>query len=110
MMDDVDHQIARRIKIQHEIGQKSVFMDNFVIGQEVLREELAGGNQYQQQYDLSTSVRDMLLAHSRQDVAHALSNTSSLLTHLKILDTNVRFANFWLLVIIGLLLSHRWWW
>lgn len=67
--------IRSQIKAQREFGQRGAHWDNYAIAQNVLHEEIEDGIGY----GLSRDQLDRLLAHARQDAAHALCNTKSLL-------------------------------
>lgn len=109
-MDDTDKRIQQRIQISKKMGSFHDTERGQIIAREILHDELEYHDSPQIVYEMSDAVKNRLLAHARQDASHAVCNTSYVLDKLKIVDTNLRFANFWLLVIIGLLLSHRWWW
>jgi hypothetical protein len=61
------------------------FFANFDKSCTVLREDLgeAGGHR-RHSYELDEFTRDILIVHARQDAAHALLNTGSLLIELRL--------------------------
>ena len=87
------------IRTQRSMGMKGEHWDNYAIGRDVLHGELGlNGEQPQHEYFLEESTRDTLLAHSRQDTAHALCNTKSLLDLNGKISSQLRLLNFLLLV------------
>jgi hypothetical protein len=65
---------------RRSLGQKGAFWDNYATARVTLEGDLGQfTDQPPAYYDLDEPTRDRLLAHARQDAAHALLNTSSLL-------------------------------
>ncbi len=62
-----------------EYGGASAFQINYVTAQNILHEETGRYGEHEIEYQFSRKTKDTLLAHGRQDAAHALWNTKSLL-------------------------------
>lgn len=85
---------------------------NLLVASNVLKEELGLFEGYDPpDYNLDKDTADVLLAHARQDAAHALTNTASILEQLTSVQRQVRFGLILQsLVIIGVaLLLWRIW-
>jgi hypothetical protein len=66
---------------------------NAVVAKNVLHEELGYIGEPREPYHLDQDTRDILLKHARQDAAHALANSTSVLRELRtIRKIIVRFA------------------
>jgi hypothetical protein len=99
-----DPALQSTIKTQRSMGLKGEHWDNYAIGRDVLHNELGWkGEARQNEYFLDENIRDTLLAHSRQDAAHALCNTKSLLDLNAKLSSQLRLLNFFLMVSVCLL-------
>jgi hypothetical protein len=59
---------------------------NYLIAKNVADEEMGRYGEHPLEYSLQQKTKDALLAHGRQDAAHALCNTKS------IMDQNARIA------------------
>jgi hypothetical protein len=57
--------------------------DNALIAQNVLLEDLGHFGPNTPKYSFDSETRDRLIAHARQDAAHALINTSTLLQEMQ---------------------------
>jgi hypothetical protein len=93
--------LQARITKQRQMGLKGEHWDNYAVAYNTLEGELGlNGQTAQHVYDLNQEQVNTLLVHARQDAAHALGNTRSLL------DLNVRvsrrllLANFLLFVTV----------
>ena len=90
--------LAGSIKAQRAIGMKGHNWDNYAVAQNILHEEIGhvapNHPLGQPHYEFDTTIRDRLLAHGRQDTAHALANTTSLLKEVQILNRNIIIL-FW---------------
>ena len=84
------------------MGITSEHQANYLIAKNVADEEMGRYGEHPLEYSLQQKTKDALLAHGRQDAAHALCNKS-------IIDQNARIAaqlrllNFLLLVTVCLL-------
>lgn len=96
-----NEEVRAAIKAQREFGRRGPHWDNAAVGQVVLHEDLAEGLDY----GLYQEQTDRLLAHARQDAAHALCNTKSLLDYQRGTRWKLRFIFLLQLVIIYLLLK-----
>jgi hypothetical protein len=81
--------------------------DNYAVGFETLEGDLGRGASRPQPYDFDDTTRDILIAHTRQDAAHALLNTISLLRRLTALRRLVYLQCFAVGVLALMLLSGR---
>ena len=66
-----------------DFGTTDAATKNFWISKNVLHEELGTFGETTEIYDLNKNTADILIAHGRQDIAHALLNTGSILKELK---------------------------
>jgi hypothetical protein len=74
-------------------GRTDPHSQNLFVASNVLKEELGLYDDYHQpDYDLDKATADVLLAHARQDAAHALSNTASILEVLSSIRTQLRIG------------------
>ena len=76
--------------------------ENGIAAQNVLREEMGVYGEPEWNYDIDERTKNTLLAHTRQDVAHALLNTIALLRgteNLLKLSTRVRALQVWMFVL-----------
>lgn len=75
-------------------GIKHVSKANCLIARNVFQEEIGRyGEHGGVRYDFDQKTHDILLAHVRQDAAHALLNTESLLEHGAKISTQLRVLN-----------------
>jgi hypothetical protein len=79
---------------------------NYFVAREVVQLELEGADPIGY-CSLTDTTRDMLIAHTRQDAAHALLNTISLVSRVRWLTTMVR-ALLGLVVLLVIALSVLW--
>ena len=108
-MDETDKRIARAIKIQRELGDKSDSTANGVIARETLHDELGiyGRTERHPSYRLDDETRDVLIVHGRQDASHAMANSATTLrriaqlTLLVKLLLGVSLATLYLVAAIG---------
>jgi hypothetical protein len=68
-----------QIEAQRMYGQKGEYWDNYAIAQNTLRQEMEHGPRY----GFDKDQNDRLIAHARQDAAHAVCNAQSLLNAMK---------------------------
>jgi hypothetical protein len=99
-------QQALEARLKSKLGPKGEHWDNYAIAQNVLHEELGyHGEPEQPPYELNEATRDTLIVHARQDAAHALCNTKSMLDiNLKI-SSQLRLLNFLVIITVGLLVA-----
>jgi hypothetical protein len=102
-MDEATRKIAASITGQREVGLKGDHWDNYAIAQGVLHDEIDSDSKTVRfPYRFDQEQRDALLAHARQDAAHALCNTGSLLKRIRTLTRLV-----YLLLAISLAILWR---
>jgi hypothetical protein len=93
--------VHRELWGRHKINQESD--ENAIVARNVLHEELGYIGTQREPYHLNDDTRDILIAHARQDSAHALSNTISLLRIVARIERRQKIL-FWVLF-IGLALA-----
>jgi hypothetical protein len=74
-------------------GIRHVSKANLLIARTVLQEEMGRYGEHPLEYSLQPKTTDTLLVHARQDAAHALLNTASLLEHGAKISTQLRLLN-----------------
>ena len=100
--DRRDKKIRDEIAANHLYGMTSQDLDNAVIAKNVLREDIEEGLRF---YGLDKPQSDRLLAHARQDAAHAVINTSSILDVMtRITDLQRRITRFQKIIMALLIL------
>jgi hypothetical protein len=100
-MEDIetaDDHLKMHLAISKDMGWKDPNALNLVVARNVLQEDLGRFNGRLHPYHLDDDTRDRLLAHARQDAAHALGNTAALLDQIR----SLRRTMF---VLIGLMIS-----
>lgn len=89
------------IKNQRLLGMKGEHWDNYAAARYTLEGELGlNGQTAQHFYDLNREEYNTLLAHGRQDAAHALCNTQSLLDLTRRVSRQVRLLNVLLFALV----------
>jgi hypothetical protein len=87
------------IRTQRSMGMKGANWDNQAIARYTLFQEIGlEGEPPSNPYDFDEFTRDTLLAHARQDAAHAVCNTKSLLDLNGKISRQLRFLNVLLLM------------
>jgi hypothetical protein len=71
--------LTSTLKAWRSMGMTSEHQENLAIAKNVTNEEMGRYGEHAIEYSLSQKTRDTLLSHGRQDAAHALCNTKSLL-------------------------------
>jgi hypothetical protein len=84
-MKKYNDQIRAQIAAQRDLGMKGDFWNNHAIARGVVNEDIDPDNYVHGMYHLNETMRDTLLAHTREDAAHALLNTTSLLKRVRLL-------------------------
>jgi hypothetical protein len=96
-----DTPLQAAIKAQRLLGRTGAHWDNYAVARYTLDGELGmNGQTAQHVYDLNQDEYNTLIANGRQDVAHALCNTKSLLDLNGRISRQLRFANVLLLVTV----------
>jgi hypothetical protein len=90
---EAEKTLASALEMVPKSGLKSVSKANYLIAQNVVHEEIGLYGEYAFEYRFNQKTSDLLLAHGRQDAAHALLNTSSLLEHGGQISTQLRVLN-----------------
>ena len=102
---EAESALQETINSQRSMGMKGEHWDNYAIARNVLQEEIGlHGEPPRESYHFSQGTYEVLLAHSRQDVAHALCNTKSLLDLNQKISSRLGTLNFLAWIISGLLL------
>jgi hypothetical protein len=87
------------IRAQRSTGMRGEHADNHATARYTLFHEIGfEGDKAPNPYDFDQGTCDMLIAHARQDAAHALGNTKSLLDLNGRISRQLRLANVLLLV------------
>jgi hypothetical protein len=81
---------------------------NFIIARNVLHEELGYYDERRSPYRLDDDTRDILIVHGRQDSAHALLNTDTLLKRVKELSKLVNMLFALNILLLAFLAFHHW--
>ena len=81
--ESADGHLKIQLAMSKDMGWKDANALNLVAARTVLQEDLGRFSGHLQVYGLDDDTRDRLLAHARQDAAHALSNTATLLDQVK---------------------------
>jgi hypothetical protein len=98
--------LSSALKALRLVGKTGDSWDNHAVAQNILHEELGQfPATLQGEYDLDEVVRDRLLAHGRQDTAHALANTISLLRRIQNLE---RLVSLFGAITLSLLVVIAW--
>jgi len=95
--------LERAIKLQSKYfvpGRSWPVQVNRTIAENVLNQELGRFADRHSPYHLDQETRDLLLAHTRQDAAHALLNTISMMEEIHRLKKTLRTLGFALFVIL----------
>jgi len=89
---------------QRIAGLKGDTWDNHAIARDIVHNELGYTGNRRPPYNLDQDTRDILLVHARQDAAHALANTVSLL---KVVRT-LKLATFGIAALLLAVALHLW--
>jgi hypothetical protein len=90
-------------------GSDKEAADNAVIARNVLHTELGYYADEQREYNLDQATRDRLIVHTRQDAAHALLNTITIMNDVR--RTNRRYRNTWVgLILVCVAGIALWFW
>jgi hypothetical protein len=73
------------LSAQHMVGQRGPHWRNHAVALNTLEQDLGYFGRDVACYDVDEPARDRLLAHARQDAAHALLNTTAILNRLRLL-------------------------
>ncbi|MCJ2112970.1 hypothetical protein MKK64_17455 [Methylobacterium sp. E-025] len=106
-MTSTSERIKAGLWANHALGVKGDSADGGVIARETLHDELGYNGPPETQYDLDQGTRDILLAHARQDAAHALCNSIALLKRVKELTRAVYLLGSITIVLVLILLSKQ---
>lgn len=85
------------------MGLTSEHQENLAIARNVTNEEMGRYGEHALEYSLQQKTKDTLLAHGRQDVAHALCNTKSILDQNARISAQLRKLNFMATISVCLL-------
>ena len=97
-MDKTVKRIQTAIKAQHAAGLKGESWDNQAIASDVLFDDLGYNRADRPHYHLDDQTKGILLVNARQDAAHALTNTISLLERIDKLDRTVQILSVFVVV------------
>jgi hypothetical protein len=83
--ESAEEHLKMQLDMGRDVGVKDPSSLNAIIARNILHEELGRFRERQRNYSLDPETRNRLLVHARQDAAHTLLNTSSVLDQLRIL-------------------------
>ena len=86
--------LKMRLAMSRDIGIKDPNSLNAIVARNILHDELGRFRGGQRNYSLDPETGNRLLVHARQDAAHALLNTSSVLDQIRILRRLVIVLSF----------------
>jgi hypothetical protein len=89
----VEH-LKMQLSMARDMGTKDSNSLNAIAARNILHEELGRFRERQRNYNLDPETRNRLLVHARQDAAHALLNTSSVLDQIRTLKRLVIVLSF----------------
>jgi hypothetical protein len=90
--------LATSLKSLRDMGLTSEHHANLAVAKNVTNEELGRYGEHPLEYALKQKTKDTLLAHGRQDAAHALCNTKSILDQNAKISSRLNTLN-WLMVV-----------
>jgi hypothetical protein len=96
-------ELASTLKAWRDMGLTSEHQENLAIARNVTNEEMGRYGEHALEYSLQQKTKDTLLAHGRQDVAHALCNTKSILDQNARISAQLRKLNFMATISVCLL-------
>ena len=106
--DEFDRRVAAMLSMVPRGTDKEAFV-NRVTAKEILQEEMGQRSLPQPEYGLDQTTRDRLLAHTRQDAAHALLNTVTLMKEVRELRRrSAAFENTVALTFLILFIGWAW--
>jgi hypothetical protein len=100
--NDADKVLSSALKMVPP-GIRHISNANLLVARTVLHEEMGRYGEQPLEYSLQPKTADTLLVHARQDAAHALLNTVSLLEHGAKISAQLRLLNVMAFISICLL-------
>jgi hypothetical protein len=85
------------------MGSTSEHQANYLIAKNVADEEMGRYGEHPLEYFLQQKTKDTLLAHGRQDAAHALCNTKSIIDQNARISSQLETLNLLALLTVGML-------
>jgi hypothetical protein len=83
--EKAEENLIQQLSFAKETGPKDANFLNSIVARNILHEDLGRFDTRLRRYGLDDDTRDRLIAHARQDAAHALVNTATLLEQVKAL-------------------------
>ncbi len=110
MPDEHDQRLMERLRVSRSLHGNDPFIENQIIAHDVVTGEIRDHTADAQSlaYHLDQPARDTLIAHGRQDAAHALCNTKSLMDDIGALRRELRVWRVVGLVALALLAWIAW--
>ncbi len=110
MSDEIGTNAAGVIRATRRLYGPDAFRENGIIAREIAHEpvEALGHEHRSSDYYLDERARDSLLVHGRQDAAHALLNTKTLMDQVAGIRRDLRIMDAMLLIALGLLAWIAW--
>ena len=96
--------LASTLKAWRSMGLTSEHQANLAVAKNVTNEEMGRYGEHPLEYALKQKTKDTLLAHGRQDAAHALCNTKSILDQNAKISSQLNTLN-WLMVVVVCMLG-----
>jgi hypothetical protein len=87
------------------MGMTSEHQANYLVAKNVADEEMGRYGDHPLEYSLQQKTKDTLLAHGRQDAAHALCNTKSIMDQNAHISSQLRTSNLLALLTVGMLVA-----
>jgi hypothetical protein len=92
--EDASVALDHALKMQPRFGISGEHSANLLVAKNVTDEEMGRYGENPLEYALQQKTKDTLLAHGRQDAAHALCNTKSILDQNAKILSYLRMLNF----------------
>jgi uncharacterized membrane protein YccC len=103
--EKAEEHLRQQLSFARDMGTKDPSNLNSIAARNILHEDLGRFDTILHRYQLDDDTRNRLIAHVRQDAAHALLNTATLLQQVRALRRGLRIVLvlvFLLLVALGL--------
>jgi hypothetical protein len=107
--EKAEEHLIQQLAMARETGARDANLLNSIVAKNVLHEDLGRFDTIPQWYRLDTDTRDRLIAHARQDAAHALFNTATLLEQVRTLRRGLRLIGVLMFVLVIVVLGPLVW-
>jgi hypothetical protein len=92
--ESAEEHLKMQLAMHRDMGVKDPNSLNAMVARNILHEELGRFRERQRNYSLDAETSNRLLVHTRQDAAHAVLNTSSVLDQIRTLKRLVIVLSF----------------